>query len=328
VSTVSTAAYFLGVDGGGSKTLAVVTDTRGRERGRGFAGSSNQEVVGVDRAVAELHAAVARAVASAGAALPVRAAWLGLAGVDRPPDRDALLPGLSALAAEVRITNDAELALGALPRMVGVALIAGTGSIALGRDAAGATARAGGWGHVLGDEGSGYAIGQQALHAAVRAADGRDDPTLLLEQVLAHWHLDAPDQLIGRAYQPFDKATIAALAPLVLAAARAGDQAARRIVAKAADELALTATTVARALAFTGAPVPLALGGGLLLGAPPLRARVLRRIRRTLAVDAVLMRDPALCAARALACTAGDSASEAGMGATQATTTGRQRRDR
>jgi glucosamine kinase len=293
-------SFVLSVDGGGSKTLAVVVDSSGRERGRGVAGSSNHESVGIERAVEALHAAIADAIAAAQAQLPVYAAWLGLAGVDHPHDVERLLPRLGGLATTLRITNDAELALGALAWRVGVALIAGTGSIALGRDARGNVVRAGGWGHVFGDEGSGYAIGSQALQATARAADGRGPATTLLDAILTAWELSAPDLLLGHVYQPFDKTAIAALAPLVFAAADVGDQVARRIVARAANELALAASTVARRLDFTADCLPLALGGGLLTRQPLLRDAVLLRLARAWSVESIIVVEPALCAARSL----------------------------
>jgi N-acetylglucosamine kinase-like BadF-type ATPase len=136
--------YFVGVDGGGSKTLAVVVDAHGCERGRGLAGSGNHAAVGVEQAVSQLRAAVEEAAQMAGCSLPLRAAWLGVAGIDSPRDYELLFPHLCSLAETVRLTNDAELVLGALDQCVGVALIAGTGSIALGRDAYGGSARAAG----------------------------------------------------------------------------------------------------------------------------------------------------------------------------------------
>ncbi|MEO7003328.1 MAG: BadF/BadG/BcrA/BcrD ATPase family protein [Ktedonobacterales bacterium] len=170
-------ALYLGLDGGGTKTLAVVVDATGAERGRAVAGSANHQAVGVARAVAHIRMAVAGALAQAGVVAPDQApcvaGWLGIAGLDGPADHDLLLPHLRALADSVHLTNDAELPLAALPDGAGVALVAGTGSIALGRNAQGRFARAGGWGHLLGDEGSGYDIGRQALQAVVRAADGR-----------------------------------------------------------------------------------------------------------------------------------------------------------
>lgn len=292
---------FLGVDGGGSKTLAIIVDSTGHECGRGIARSSNHEAVGHEQAVAALHAAVAAASAAAHVTMPVRAAWLGLAGVDHPRDVEMLLPRVSAFASTVRLTNDAELLLGALPHRIGVAVIAGTGSIALGRNELGATVRAGGWGHVLGDEGSGYGIGREALQATVRAADGRGPATTLLTSILNAWNLTGPESLMERVYQPFDKTSIAALAPLVLAHAAAGDLMSRRIVAHAARELALAVSTVADALGFRRDHLPLAVGGGLLVHQPRLRAQVLRRIASQWTITHVIVEEPALHAAAMLA---------------------------
>ena len=291
---------FLGVDGGGSKTLAVIVDEAGCERGRGVAGSSNHEVVGMERAVDAIHEAVRKATAIACADLPLTTAWIGLAGIDHPRDIELLAPAVSSFAATVRMTNDAELALSALPHQVGVAVISGTGSIALGRDAQGALARAGGWGHVLGDEGSGFGIGREALQCAVRAADGRGRPTALLDTILRHWRLSAPDALLEQVYPTFDKTAIAALAPLVLALARAGDPVSCRIEARAAYELALAVIAVARRLGFVAGSLPVAFGGGVLIHEERLQALITRRIARTWSVDPIVVKEPASSAAHAL----------------------------
>jgi N-acetylglucosamine kinase-like BadF-type ATPase len=192
------------------------------------------------------------------------------------------------------------LVLSALPHQVGVAVISGTGSIALGRDVQGTLVRVGGWGHLLGDEGSGFAIGRDALQCAVRAADGRGPATGLLESILSRWQLSAPESLIERVYPTFDKTAIAALAPLVLTLARAGEPVACRIEARAANELALAVMAVARRLSFAAGSLPVAFGGGVLLHEERLRALVTRRIGRTWNVDPVLVEEPALSAARAL----------------------------
>ena len=300
---------FAGVDGGGSKTLAVVVDAAGRERGRGTAGSSNWAAVDLERAVAHVRAAVAEATDAAGGELPITAAWIGLAGVARPGDQDAFLPRLDGLAGRVRLTNDADLVLTALPGAAGVAAIAGTGSIILGRDPGGQTARAGGWGHVFGDEGSGYELGRAALQAAARAADGRGPATTLLAAILDHWRLTAPSDLIDRIYHDpgGDKAGIAQLAGLVSRAAAAGDPVARKLVAQAADELTLGIAAVAARLDFPDGRLPLALAGGLLVGEPGLRARVLRRVRRRFPLGPVaVVADPAASAARAAVALAAD----------------------
>jgi glucosamine kinase len=137
-----TEPLFLGVDGGGSKTVAVLVDAAGRERGRGHAGGSNYRTVGLDAAVAQIQCAVQTALAMAGSDTPCAAGWFGLAGIDDLADADTLRPRLAALAGTLRLTNDAEMVLAALENGTGVALIAGAGAIALGSDGHGACARA------------------------------------------------------------------------------------------------------------------------------------------------------------------------------------------
>ncbi|HEU0001546.1 MAG TPA: BadF/BadG/BcrA/BcrD ATPase family protein, partial [Ktedonobacteraceae bacterium] len=122
--------YAVGIDGGGTKTLAVVVDAQGNERGRGMAGSANYTGVGVELAVQHMYSAVEEAARQAGCPLPVASAWFGVAGVDRPEDQDLLVPLLRPLARDIHLTNDGELVLSGLPDAVGIALIAGTGSIA------------------------------------------------------------------------------------------------------------------------------------------------------------------------------------------------------
>lgn len=299
MSEPTTSSYSLGVDGGGSKTLAIIVDAQGKQRGQGLSGSSNYAAIGLSQAVAHIHIAVEEATRAAGCTLSLHAAWLGLAGIDRQDDCDTLLPHLRSLAGTVRLTNDAELLLSALDNAVGVALIAGTGSIALARNAQGNIRRAGGWGHILGDEGSGYDIARRALQAATRAADGREPGTMLLELIMQHWHLTSPDGLIDKVYHAADKADIAQVSTLVFVAARSGDSIAREIIRQAVQELALAAITVGANVGATDA-LPIALGGGLLLHEEDFRERVLDAIRERRAVGQIaLVTQPALSAARA-----------------------------
>jgi glucosamine kinase len=296
-----TADFVAAVDGGGSKTVAVVVDAQGRERGRAAAGSSNFTVVGAEQAAMQVISAVTEAARLAAADLPLPSLWIGLSGIDRPGAREQLLSRLQPLAGNIRLTNDAELIYGVLDGGVGVVLIAGTGSIALGRDGAGVTTRAGGWGHLMGDEGSGYDLGRRALQAAAQAADGRGPSTVLLDTLLRHWQVDRPLAMIERVYQSSEKSDIAQLSALVFAAARQGDKVARRIVADAAGELALAAIAVGDRLSFPDGRLPLALAGGLLTGVSEYRAMVVRRIRGRRSVGQVcVVNDPALTAARCL----------------------------
>ncbi|MBE3557985.1 MAG: ATPase [Ktedonobacteraceae bacterium] len=299
-------SFYLGVDGGGSKTLAVIVDAQGNEWGRGSAGGANYAAVGLEQALQNIYTAVEQAVALAGCHLPLERAWFGLAGVDRPADHLLLSPHLQPLAQYVQVMNDAELGFSALSQATGVVLVAGTGSIALGRDGLGRRVRCGGWGHVLGDEGSGYDLGRQALQAAVRAADGRGPQTMLLDLILRHWQLQQADDLIGKVYGEDeagdDASAIAHLSTYVFTAARQYDLEAQRIVQQGARELALAVRTVCERLAFGQQSVPLALCGGLLLHESSYCALVLDELRAKLSVEPVVrVEDPALSAARAAA---------------------------
>jgi N-acetylglucosamine kinase-like BadF-type ATPase len=298
------APLYLGIDGGGTQVRAVLVDAQGRERGRGLAGSANPAAVGRDQAAANIRLAVEQAARQAGVELPVAAACCGLAGVDRPADYAMMLPLLRPLAAHRVLENDAELALEGLPARSGVCLIAGTGSISLGRDPAGHTARSGGWGPIVGDEGSGYDIGRRALQAVLRAADGRGPATSLQPALLAAWDLARPADLMGRVYPQRSTAEVAEVARLVFEQAAAGDPVARQIVALAAAELAAAALAVAAQLQFAG-PLPLALTGSVLRHQPRMRAAVLRRVRRRVPLGpVVIVADAALVAAQALAAAA------------------------
>ncbi len=293
---------FLGIDGGATKTRAVVVNAAGNVCGEGEAGCGNHSAVGYATATANIYVAAETAVRAAGSTLPCVAARIGLAGVDRPADQERFLPALAALAPRLHLSNDAVLALTALPDAVGIAVIAGTGSIALGADRHGTKARAGGWGWRIGDEGSGYAMGRQALQAATQAADGRAPDTALLPAMLAHWQLAQPGDLIGRVYRDggATNAEIAALASLVFAAAREGDSAATRILRDAADGLARMVLAVAAALNFTAGPLPLACVGGLLTHDTGLRPMLVRRLRARRPVSPIaVVADPAMSAARA-----------------------------
>ncbi len=293
---MSTESYYLGVDGGGSKTLAIVVNAQGRECGRGLAGSANYAAIGLDRALHNIRDAVMQATSEISCSLPLTKAWLGLAGIDRPSDATLLSSYLQELAAFVLITNDAELLLSALGKDAGLVLIVGTGSIALARAQDGTVTRVGGWGHILGDEGSGYDIGRRGLQAVVRAADGRGEATLLLDLILEHWHLRTAEDLLDAVYTVDNKARIAQVATCITEAAQRGDQVALKIIEQAADELALLVQTVAPPIS----QLPIVLGGGLLLHDDFLRGHVLHRLQQEHTIGPILHAEhPALSAAYA-----------------------------
>ncbi len=283
----------IGIDGGGTKTLCVVAAEDGAELGRALGGPSNYQTRGeaaTREVLAEtIGAALQAARRACSGVLEVRAVCYALAGVDRPDDVAALrrlageivaivsqqVPGVQWTAsAETVIVNDAVASLvGGTGRKLGVVVVAGTGSIAFGMNARGERCRAGGWGRLLGDEGSGYDVGLSGLRAVCRAADGRGPPTALTQLVLDAFGLREAQQLIGLAYGTWGVAEIAAVAPLVLRAAEEGDEVAGAIVDRAAGELALAATTVIRRLGLEQAAFDVVTSGGLWQGS----ARLCRR---------------------------------------------------
>jgi N-acetylglucosamine kinase-like BadF-type ATPase len=262
--------YALGIDGGGTKTRAAIIDEGGRLRGTGVGGPSNYDDVGVDTAQAGVAQAVDAARRAAGLkSSPFDAAFLGMAGVVSPDDR-AIIRRIAqnlelAPVEQIGVDHDIRIALaGGLSGRPGIALIAGTGSSCYGRTAAGEGWRAGGWGQLISDEGSSYWLGVQAMKAAVRAYDGRIERTLLLTRVQERLRLADMNDIMHRIYHAgLSRAEIAALAPLVIDAARDGDQVAEGLIEQGAQALAECVLAVARRLGFTDGPCELALVGGL-----------------------------------------------------------------
>jgi N-acetylmuramic acid 6-phosphate etherase len=273
----------LGIDGGGTRTTALLARRQHDATtvlGRGQGGPSNLQAVGVERALSALDEAIAAAFAQGGLARAcVGSACFGLAGAGRAEDQRLIEDWAqrTRIAKDVKVTTDADLLLAAgTPAGWGVAVIAGTGSMALGRTRDGHTARAGGWGPLLGDEGSGYNIVMSALGAAVRAADGRGPATSLLDRLLSAMNLAKPSDLVPAVQGgAWDRAALSALAPVVFESAAAGDVLGDAILAHNARELALAVATVVRALQLDAEPVPLALAGGVLLGHQEYQAMLL-----------------------------------------------------
>ncbi len=270
----------LGLDGGGTKTVCVAYDAGARiddttaveslePLARVVVGSTNWNSVGADKVKANLNEAFTTAVRDAGAVSEdIAFVCLGMSGVDRPEDKarinvwlEELLPGVPAIA-----QNDAVIALasGTRGRLFGIVLISGTGMIAMGFDEAGKRCRAGGWGALLGDGGSGYAIGAAALRAVTWAADGRGPDTLLTELILDRLHLEGEEQLVRWAYDDISWHRFAELAPLVSQAAERQDAVADEIIWQAMNDLAVAVQSVARRLDLQSSNFPLVfVGGGL-----------------------------------------------------------------
>ena len=255
--------HVLGVDGGGSATRCVIITTGGVVLATGKAGPSNPITVGAERALANILEAVAEASGRCGVH-EFLASRLGVAGTDRSRLKQELLDGLGGSFGDTAIVSDAASALaGGTGCRPGVAVIAGTGSIAYGENGLGETARAGGWGWRLGDEGSGYSIGLKAIMAALRAHDGRAPETTLKQMIVGRLGLDGVEGIVDWVYEPGrEPRDIAYLVPLVREAEAAGDDAAALVMAEAGAELGLLANAVVRRLGLSGG-FPVSLNGGV-----------------------------------------------------------------
>ncbi|MEO7144542.1 MAG: BadF/BadG/BcrA/BcrD ATPase family protein [Bryobacteraceae bacterium] len=232
--------FYLGVDGGQSSTTALIGDETGRVAGAGCGGPCNH--VGAHEGRAKFVHAIEGCVSAARAAAGLggvrfQFACLGFSG--GPADKESILREILP-AEQMLVTHDALIALtGATAGEPGVIVIAGTGSIAFGRNAAGKTARAGGWGFVYGDEGGGFDLARQALRAALRFEEGWGAPTSLREKLVAATGARDANDLLHRFYTTeFPRPRIAALSKLVDEAAGEGDALALDILNGAAQQLA------------------------------------------------------------------------------------------
>ena len=315
--------YVLGVDGGGTKTVCLLMDFSGEIKGRGEAGPSNYQSLGVEPAYNSIRSAIARALDSAKEAGrlygkiddkirrgewhspevrrgewhspegKIRAIGLGLAGAGREEDLELLRSWVERLHSEgnlspdlalldwaiepegVFVGNDCAILLaGGTGSSVGVAVISGTGSIAYGQNRQGAIKRAGGWGYLLGDEGSSYDIAVRGLRAAARSYDGRDRQSVLGDKLISHLGLERMEDLVSAVYRRgWGVKDIAALAPVVDAAAAAGDTVAIAIIDRAAEELVLAGRAVMEELFLPEEAFDIVTAGGAWKGMAGMRDR-------------------------------------------------------
>ena len=275
--------YVIGMDGGGTKTAVALLDLSGRELARYAAGPMNYNGVPaetVEESIRQSLREIGREHPLAGCA----ALCVASAGAGNPEIRARLKQDVRACgyAARLLVAGDEQAALaGAIDGPRGMILIAGTGSICCGRNELGERRRSGGYGHLIDDVGSGYAIGRDILSAAVRAADGRNGPTVLTELLCARAGLGGTEEIVRFVYGAHTaKSDIASLAKLLPEACRQGDGTALRIVEKSARGLAELPMPVARELGLTDAK--LALCGSILQKDPFIRETFRKRLREAL----------------------------------------------
>lgn len=264
---MSVSEIFVGVDGGATKTFAVAADREGRIVGVGEGGPSNYHIVGLDSAVQNINDAIRQAITTVGRDT-ADAVTLGLAGMDTMHDfclfEEEAVP--KVIGRRVFVRHDAEIALvGATVGEPGVIVIAGTGSVAGARNRRGEYARCGGWGYIVGDEGSAFYIAREGLRAVLWAFDGRGKPTVLAEKLLLTLSISSSDEIVRRLYvEKMNVSDIAKLAPIVTEAAREGDEVAREIVEEAARQLTLHVIALVDGLGMREEqPVKVAVVGGV-----------------------------------------------------------------
>ncbi len=295
---------FLGVDGGGTKTQIAIMNESRVVRCEGVAGPSNPLRVGVETAVANIAKAINEACDREGLSRgDIAAATLGLAGVRRADlkqsVRESFIKRLGIR--KVEVVTDAEIALYATTQgKPGLVVIAGTGSVCLGKNEKGKIAISGGWGPLAGDEGGGVGIAQQALHTIAKASDGRGVPTLLSERASEYFRASGPENLIVAIYSPqVDNSRIAGFARLVVETAQEGDQIAIGILNDAGYELGLAACAVIDKLNLENRRVPIGCVGSIFHAGELLTEAMLKKVRKC--APKAFLTEPAMPPAHAAA---------------------------
>lgn len=294
--------YVLGFDVGSSKTQCLLADGDGRILGGARGPGANIQVIGELETEKVLYSVMHSVTGET--PMPLAAICIGMVGVDREEDAAVVRSIVQRIGrtARVLVVNDALVALQAgVDDAAGIVIVSGTGSIAYGRNAAGRAARAGGWGYVLGDEGSGYWLGRLALRAVVRAADGRGSTTALTTLVLNHFRVTHPRQLVREVYtRELAPSQIATLATYVQAAFDQGDTVARDILQAAVRELSAAAGSVTSQLSMSEDAFTFVLAGGMFHAIPWLTDALPERLRSIAARSHAepLRGEPALGAVR------------------------------
>ena len=254
-------SYVVAIDGGGTKTLAIIAKTDGEILEMSTSGPSNIATLGLEKAREAIEEAYNSVLKKVGASrYNVVAVCMGLAGLDSPRMLRSVRFAIRdwRLARIVRVEQDSTIALAAATRLQepGVIVIAGTGSVVMGTDGRGRIVKVGGWGYILDDEGSAFYIGYQALKLISKAFDGRIPRTRLLNYILQEFNARDYYELLEKIYkEEFSPINIGRIAPAVTKAAKEGDRVAISIINNAARELALMVTTALRRLGLRTAKV-------------------------------------------------------------------------
>lgn len=285
--------YVIGIDAGGTKTVGLLTDENGEVVSRARGSGANLLVHGE----LEVEKVIYQIVEDLDPPEPPAAICLGIAGADRPLGQTEVARSMLrrlGFRQGVRVVNDAHVALVAgAPDGVGIVVVAGTGSIAYGVDRTGATARSGGWGYLLGDEGSAFWLGHAAVRAGIRADEGRGPATSLYGRICERLGLTSAAELVSWFYdQELSRHRVAKLASLVEETANDGDETATGLLDQAAYHLSRAAESIEEQLAFE-TEFPLVLAGGVFKACPSVADRFREVFASEHAAVKVLEGDPA-----------------------------------
>jgi N-acetylglucosamine kinase-like BadF-type ATPase len=274
---------FLAIDAGGTKTTCLLADET-RILGRASTGSIKLMRVGEAEATSRLRTMLSELSMASGVGLgEVTRTCIGLAGFTIPAVREWAQREIGdVVGGDLLLCGDEEIALdGAFSGGPGILIIAGTGSNFVGRAADGTKYYAGGWGPALGDEGSGFWIGQEALRAGFWAKD-RGVATVLLDEIGAYWGTESLGEIVEKANER-PSPDFAALAPLVAKCAAAGDELARAVLERAGEELAEQVALVAVKMSESGpqGEIGVAYTGGVLENIAPVRQSLIAALKRS-----------------------------------------------
>lgn len=280
-------SIFIGVDGGGTKTHSVLIDENRNVLAEGISGASNPLRVGIETALANIFTSIQKACDAANRSRSdIAAIVVGLAGVRRADLRYSINQRLSEFyrIKSVEITTDAEIALyGVNSGKAGLVIIAGTGSVCLGKDDNGKTAVAGGWGPLAGDEGGGAGIARRALQSIAKASDGRGEKTVLSKYAVEYFRALSADDLTVAIYSPLmDNTRIAGFAKFVARAARKDkDKIALKILNEAGFELGIAANAVIKKLRLNSKTIPIGYVGSIFKSGKLITDSLLETIHQT-----------------------------------------------
>lgn len=274
--------YFLGVDGGASKTHALLVDESGLAIGFGEAGCGNHQIHGLLAAVHEIEIAARQALSGIRESeIPIDAACYCLAGADLKEDYDMLQLSMEALnlARVVVVKNDTMAAMrSGLTRSWGVGVICGTGFNAAGRTKDGRELILPALGAISGDWGGGGTLCMEMIRLVMRAWDGRGKPTALTSLILDALHQSSVEELLRALYhEQIPHEALLDLVPLLFEAAEAGDEPSRELLIKMGAEVGLTANTFIRRCNLEDEDVEVVLGGGIFKGKGPLLLDTVKR---------------------------------------------------